>query len=128
MTLVLDASVLIGLLNPKDAHHAASSEVFALERRFLVHPVNVAEALVHPHRVGLGLEAFEDLRSLGVVPTHLGERGPLILAGVQVTDGLSEMDACALGLAMDNDLPLVTFDRQLASAASKRGLLQPAPA
>ncbi|MET3567699.1 type II toxin-antitoxin system VapC family toxin [Leifsonia sp. NPDC014704] len=125
MTLVLDASVLIGLLNPKDEHHAASKKVFESERAFLVHPVNFAEALIRPHKAHLAVEAFEDLRRLGVVSTHLSEQGPLLLAQLQIADGLSEMDACALGLAVDNDIPLVTFDKRLAAAARKRGLHEP---
>ena len=40
----------------------------------------------------------------------------------------SEPDSCALGLAVYNDIPLITFDKQLASAAAKRGLLEPVPA
>ena len=80
MTFALDAGVLIGLLDPEDTHHAAATEVFSLGIRFLVHPVNLAEALIGPERRGRSLEAFEDLRRFGVVPETLGTNEALILA------------------------------------------------
>ncbi|WP_285116408.1 PIN domain-containing protein [Leifsonia sp. fls2-241-R2A-40a] len=127
MTVALDAGVLIGLLDPSDAHHETARRVFATGSTFWVHPVNLAEALVTPERVGLSLEAFEDLQRLGVTLTTLGPNEPLLLARMREKHRLRMPDACALALAVYNDIPLVTFDKKLASAASERGLLEPFP-
>lgn len=128
MTVALDARVLIGLLDSTDPHHAAARRIFAAGRRFLVHPVNIGEALIAPERAGRGLEAYEDLQRIGVLPSPLGANEPLILARVREQHRLRVPDACALAVAVHNDIPLVTFDKQLASAASTRGLLEPVPA
>ncbi|WP_431218189.1 type II toxin-antitoxin system VapC family toxin [Leifsonia xyli] len=125
MTFAVDAGVLIALLDPWNVHHAAASEVFALGASYLVHPVNVAEALIDPERDGHALEAFEDLRRFGVTPATLGPNEPLLLARVRAEHGLRMPDACALAVAVGNDIPLITFDKKLASAAAKRGLLEP---
>jgi predicted nucleic acid-binding protein len=37
-------------------------------------------------------------------------------------------DACALAVAVGNDIPLITFDKRLAAEAKKRGLFEPVPA
>lgn len=128
MTFALDAGVLIGLLDPDDAHHSAAAEVFTLGINFLVHPVNLAEALINPERNGRSLEAFEDLRRFGVVPTTLGTNEALILARVRAEHSLRMPDACALAIAVGNDIPLITFDKRLAAEAKKRGLYEPVPA
>ena len=127
MTFALDAGVLIGLLDPEDTHHAAATEVFSLGIRFLVHPVNLAEALIGPERRGRSLEAFEDLRRFGVVPETLGTNEALILARVRAEHSLRMPDACALAIAVGNDIPLITFDERLAAEAKKRGLYEPVP-
>lgn len=128
MTVALDAGVLIGLLDPSDVHHDASRRVFAASFRFWVHPVNIAEALITPERAGRSLEAYEDLRRLGVVPAPLGENEPMVLARIRDKHRLRMPDACALAVAVHNDIPLVTFDKRLAAEAQKRGLLEPVPA
>jgi len=128
MTVTLDAGVLIGLLDPSDAHHESARRVFAAGTRFWVHPVNLAEALITPERAGRALEAYEDLRRVGVAAADLGPNGPLILARLREKHRLRMPDACALAVAVSEDIPLVTFDKQLASAASERGLFEPVPA
>ena len=101
--------------------------MFSLGIRFLVHPVNLAEALIGPERRGRSLEAFEDLRRFGVVPETLGTNEALILARVRAEHSLRMPDACALAIAVGNDIPLITFDKRLAAEAKKRGLYEPVP-
>lgn len=128
MTVVLDAGVLIGLLNPHDAHHAAATRVFRAGFRFWVHPLNLGEALITPERAGRGFEAYEDLRRAGVAPAELGDDEPMVVARIRAKHGLRMPDACALATAVYNDLPLITFDKRLAAEAKKRGLYEPIPA
>jgi|GEM_PF-454447 len=122
MTLALDAGALIGLLDPRDSHHPAATVVFDGETHFLVHPVNIAEALVNPDRHDRALDAYEDLRRLGVRRASLGDNEELILAHVRRKYRLRMPDACALAVAIHEDIPLVTFDKRLAAAADRLGL------
>lgn len=122
MTLALDAGALIGLLDPRDPHHRAVAAVFEGESRFLVHPINIAEALVNPDGEDRALDAYEDLVRLGVRPAVLGSNEALILAQVRRKHRLRMPDACALAVAIHEDIPLVTFDKRLAAAARRVGL------
>jgi len=65
-TVVLDASVLIGLVDPADTHHRAAvvtaRELRAAGMRFLVPTTVLAEILVAP--AGHGLPAVEERRRI----------------------------------------------------------------
>ena len=50
--IVADASALIAYLNPRDAHHADAVQGLIDVDQFVVHPVTLAEVLVHPARSG----------------------------------------------------------------------------
>ncbi|MBK6971069.1 MAG: hypothetical protein IPH29_18665 [Candidatus Microthrix sp.] len=50
--IVADASALIAYLNPGDAHHADAVQGLIDVDQFVVHPVTLAEVLVHPARSG----------------------------------------------------------------------------
>jgi predicted nucleic acid-binding protein len=124
VTLVLDAGVLIGLLNPADVHHAAAAAVFAdPDQRFLVHTLNLAEALVGPERARRGLEVFDDLRRLGVEPVSLGSNEALLLAHARAEYRLRMPDTCALATALHFGAQLVTYDDQVRSVTARLGIL-----
>lgn len=54
--IVADASALIAYLNPGDAHHADAVQGLIDVDQFVVHPVTLAEVLVHPaQRPGVDL-------------------------------------------------------------------------
>lgn len=79
-SVVLDASVIIGLLDPEDAHHAAALRLLLELRRdsAQIHiPMSVvAEILVGAARIGPSeidqVERFVDLIADGVVPLDRG--------------------------------------------------------
>lgn len=122
--IVLDASVVIALLDPKDGHHIHASNLITehAAEGFRMHRLTLAEVLVGAVRVGRGSQRFDDLISLGVVPREMGVNEPLILAELRATTGLRMPDCCVLAVAQQEGLPLATFDQQLARVAEKLGI------
>lgn len=122
--IVLDASVIIALLDPKDGHHIHASALITehATEGFRMHRLTLAEVLVGAVRVGRGSQRFDDLVSLGVVPQEPGVNDALILAELRATTGLRMPDCCVLAVAQQEGLPLATFDHQLASAAQRLGI------
>jgi predicted nucleic acid-binding protein len=74
--IVLDASVVIGLLDPHDAHHEAVAETFrAHAAETLSLPASAyAEVLIGPARVGRLESAREDIAALGARVSPVDER------------------------------------------------------
>lgn len=122
--IVLDASVVIALLNPHDRHHSRSTDLMAEHagHGFRMHQLTLAEVLVGAVRAGRGAQRFNDLMSLGVVAHEPGANEPLILAELRATTRLSMPDCCVLAVARQETVPLATFDGQLARAAQGLGV------
>ena len=123
--IAVDASVLIGHLNPADAHHDEATHLLlrAEPRSLLVHPMTLAEVLVGGVRIGQGAQMEADLLATGLqvsVP-DLGE--PLRLAGLRVSSGLKLPDCCVLDNAITTRAALATFDQAIAAAARRHGVV-----
>ncbi len=124
--IVLDAGVLIGFLDSADAHHDAA--VALLERNpsgYLVHPLTAAEVLVGPAKRGVENQVWRDLSGIGVEVAELGPNEPLALARLRAQWGLKMPDTCVLATAEQYDAYLATFDRQLATVATRTDRLIP---
>lgn len=123
--IVLDASVVIALYDPRDSHHDRA-EILIRDHAaggFRMHELTLAEVLVGPVRTGQGSQRFGDLISLGVV-THKPVGGePLNVAELRASTGLKLPDCCVLVVARSAGLPLATFDDRLAVAAESMGLV-----
>jgi predicted nucleic acid-binding protein len=122
--IVLDASVVIALLDPNDRHHLRATDLFAEHavEGFQMHQLTLAEVLVGAVRTGRGTQRLYDLRSLGVVAHESDADEPLILAELRATTGLRMPDCCVLAVARRETLPLATFDDQLTRAAQGLGV------
>lgn len=122
--IALDASVLIGHLNPSDAHHDAATRILLLAPpgSLLVHVMTLAEVLVGGAKIGRGAEMQADLMATGIQinPPDLNE--PLRLAELRVSSGLKLPDCCVLDTAISNNAAVATFDQALAAAALRRGV------
>lgn len=123
--IVLDASVLIAHLTPRDTHHGAATDVLlnASPGSMLVHTLTLAEVLVGGVRVGRGAAMRDDLQSAGidVAPRDAGE--PLRLAELRASSGLKLPDCCVLDVALHHHASLATFDDALAAGARQRGVV-----
>jgi predicted nucleic acid-binding protein len=122
--IVLDAGVLIGLLEPADAFHdRALTLVEGLATDLAVHTLTLAEVLVGPARVGLAERVRSDLLDIGVRVVDLGADEARTLARIRVEHRLKMPDACVLATAIHLGRPLATFDERLAVAARSYDLL-----
>jgi predicted nucleic acid-binding protein len=128
---VLDADVVIAVLDRSDAHHrsAARAVTRMLDdgNRLLLSLVNYAEALVRPaERADTLRTAVDAIAALGlelIAPTALVAREAARLR----TSGVTLPDAFALATALSRDASLAAFDAGVRRAAREAGL-QVAPA
>lgn len=121
--MILDANVVIALLDDTDTHHAAASDiVIAPDVALSIHTVTLAEALVVPVRRGLGSQASAIVtRDLGITPVT-PDLSPLTLATLRSDTGLRLPDCIVLATAEEMAMSLATFDERLARVARGRGV------
>ena len=123
--MVVDASVLIALMNPDDVHHA---DAVVLVRRgaiaggLVAHPVTVAESAVGAAKRGRLEQVRRAFDGLGLVTARSDPGEPWRLAALRADARLPLPDCCVLDLAMESGLALATFDARLAGAARRRGV------
>jgi predicted nucleic acid-binding protein len=123
-TLILDASVLIGLLDTSDAHHnIAVDEVEAADRRgtTLLTPASAySEALVSFARASRLPDAREAVAAMGIAVTPLtagvAERAAELRAA---HDRLRLPDAIVLATARELGAELLTYDGRLKRIANR---------
>jgi predicted nucleic acid-binding protein len=114
--IVADASVLIGWLDDRDPHHDAAIEVLASVDRFVVHPLTLAEVLVHPARSGREVDVLARLEAIGmVVSSHPID--PVALARLRASTTLKMPDCVVLACSREHGTALATFDDRLRAAA-----------
>lgn len=122
--IVLDAAVVIAVLDADDAHHEAASTLL-LENAasgFVMNSLNLAEALVGPTRRGRGAEARNRLDALGICTVELpADAGPE-LAQIRVATGSKMPDCCLLLTARQVHGQVATFDERLRTSAAQLGL------
>lgn len=110
--ILVDASVLIAWLDERDAHHEAAIDMLASVERFLVHPLTLAEVLVHPARQGREGEVLTRLQAIGMVVSTL-PIDPVDLAKVRAATGLRMPDCVVLASARVHQLSVASFDEGL---------------
>lgn len=122
--IVLDASVMIAILDADDAHFAAARDLFRANasQRLVAHRLTLAEALIQATRAQRGATVASALSGLGV-ERHSELDDPLELAEIRVRTGLKMPDCCVLGTAVRERASLATFDSRLADAARSLGVL-----
>lgn len=124
--IVLDASVVIALLDAGDAHHAAAQNFLATRPGpYFMHPLTVGEVLVGPAKLRREVAVWRDLEAIGVAIADLGPAESLMLARVRADHGIKMPDACVLATAKMLGGDVVTFDERLATAAAAESALHP---
>lgn len=119
--IVLDASVVIALLDSNDQHHVRAVERLAAhaDEEFAMSVLTIAEVLVAPTRANRTQDAVAALARLGVQPIAIeiedGER----LAHLRDRTKLRMPDCCVLLAAQRANARIVTFDDQLERIAQE---------
>lgn len=120
--IVLDAGVLIAHLSINDAHQDAAFEILDTEEDLLIHPLTLAEALVHPARLGAEQASLAKIDSLGLLRREESVDEPLHIARLRASSSLKMPDCAVLATAEAFGATLATFDRRLADVARERGV------
>jgi predicted nucleic acid-binding protein len=121
--IVLDASVMIAILDGADAHFPAAQRIFLghTAERLVAHRMTVGETLVQPARAGRTSAAVAALAMLGV--GYLDEPDdPVKLAELRASSGLRLPDCVILHAVLRDKAKLATFDVRLANVASGLGV------
>ncbi len=123
-TLILDASVLIGLLDTADAHHSqAVDDVEAADvadEKLLVPASAYSEALVSFARARRIRDARDAIAAMGIAVTPMTSRIAETAAELRAAhDRLRLPDAIVLATARDLHARLLTYDNVLANIAGE---------
>ena len=123
--LILDASVLIGLLDTADSHHdRAVDEVDRADRaeHQLLTPASAyGEALIAFARAGRINDARDAIAGMGITVVPL--TAPIAERAAELRarhDSLRLPDALVLATAHEHDGALLTYDERLARTARQR--------
>jgi len=118
--IVLDASVLIALVEAADPHHERAARLLAghADQEFGISPITLAEFLVGPVRAGRVRAARSAVAALDLQTLDLPDDAGLRLARLRVTSGLRMPDCCVLLAAQVADAAIATFDQRLERAAA----------
>jgi predicted nucleic acid-binding protein len=122
--IVLDASVLIGLLDAGDVHHERATALLTreIEDVFAVNILTLAELLVAPTRAGRRDGVLRLFADLDVVTLQFSEDSAMTLAQLRAETLLKMPDCCVLLSALDQRARLASFDDRLIKAARARGV------
>jgi len=122
--IVADASWVIALRDPGDAHHetARALNVLKIDETMLLHPVTLAECLVAAAHLGELEPAAEALRRAFDIPVD-DPNAPLRWASLRASSGLRLPDAIVLDTALHHGAEAIaTFDDRVAVSAGDRGI------
>jgi len=122
--IVLDANVLIALLDRDDVHHELADSLFRahLDEPKAVSVLTMAEFLVRPTKHGTAEAAIQDAAAIEVEVLPLPAGDAAALAETRARSGLKMPDAIVLHTAQRTHASVMTFDQDLARAAHLMGL------
>lgn len=122
--IVLDASVLIGYLDARDAHHDRATALLTreIDDDFAVNLLTLSEILVAPTRAGQRDRVLAMLADLAVETLQFPEGSAVTLAQLRAETQLKMPDCCALLSALAQQARLATFDDRLVKAAQDQGV------
>ena len=125
--IVVDASVVIALLDARDAQHEkAVAALGSAGDPLAASVVTIAEILVGPARAGRLAAARAALAGLELASIPIDADGASRLAELRTETGLKLPDCCVLLAAEESRATTVlSFDDRLRSAAATLGLQAP---
>jgi len=122
--IVLDASVLIGHLEPADSHHADAVALFKdnLFESFAASVITLAEVYAGAARASQSDRLRQVLAQLQIESMDLPAAAARRLGELRATTKLKMPDCCVLYTGEQHSAAIATFDDKLAARASDLGL------
>jgi len=122
--IVLDANVLIALLDRRDALHGQAFELVEEHAwdAFCTSSVTFAETLVRPSKLGLASAHEAVLRSIGVRVVPMSRAVARGVADLRAHERVGVPDATAVVTTQHAEGLLATFDRRLGKLARRHGV------
>ncbi len=121
--IVLDASMLIALLDANDRHHAKARTALAdASDDMAINVLTLAEVAVGPARLDRLADVSTAAELLGLRVAPLDGPDWDHLARLRADTGLRLPDCCVLLTAVQESAVLATFDRRLGRSAREAGL------
>lgn len=118
--MILDASVLIALMNPRDAHYGDAVTIVrraAIVGGLVAHAMTIAESAVGAAEHGRIEQVRSAYAGIGLATAHTDPEQPWRVAALRASTRLPIPDCCVLDLALESLGSLATFDSRLAAAA-----------
>ncbi len=113
MTIIVDANIVIAVLDPEHPFHRAALRRCLAEDRVLVLNITRAEALIHPTRFGRSDAVDAELDRLGfetcVLDNDVADRARQLRA-TYGNKNLPMVDAAVVALGVELGCPVVTAD------------------
>ncbi len=113
MTVVVDANVLVAMLDVDDTFHRAALARCLDDGDVLALNVTLAEATIYPTRLGVYEDALEVLGSFGVRTTEVNDAVAGRARRLRAMYGnrhFPMVDALVVALGVETQLPVVTCD------------------
>jgi len=122
--VVLDAGVLIALLDAHDSHHSWALDFFyeTVSEELAMSTLTFAEVMVHPQKEGKASEFQRSIAGLNLRFCGIGLEDAKWLSALRQRTGLKMPDAVVLNLAMSQNAALATTDGMLATQGGKEGI------
>lgn len=121
--VLLDSSVLIAILNPRDKHHQVAIDSYSSADQYQISAISLTEvmpAAIKTGRAGAVRQKLEEIARVVVdLDSEIGHRA----AEVRVETGLKTPDAIVSATALATKAQLWTFDGKLAKAHKGARLL-----
>ena len=122
--VVLDSSVLIALLNPKDSHHKQALNFYQPKNEYLISALSVAEVMPRAIREGVEERVWKALNLMAREIIQVSGEIALFAAEIRSTANVKTPDAIISATASICKAELWTFDKKLALAHPKSKLLR----
>jgi predicted nucleic acid-binding protein len=121
--VLLDSSVLIALLNPRDLHHDVAINSNSSGNQFIVSTISITEIMPRAIKDGNAESIWKALIAMTHAIVDLGAELSMSAARIRATTSLRTPDAIISATAQERGAQLWTFDARLAKATPGARLL-----
>ena len=121
--VLLDSSVLIASLNPKDIHHQNAINSNTVGNQFIISSISITELMPRAFKDGRSDSIWSALTAMVQEVVDLDTHLAMSAAHIRSSKGLKTPDAIISATALARGAQLWTFDSRLAKATPGARLL-----